>query len=57
MSSIVFFDTETTRNGDKILDIGGCMDDGQQYHHASLERFAVFLEGADFVCGHNTGRQ
>lgn len=31
MSSIVFFDTETTRSGDKILDIGGCMDDGQQY--------------------------
>lgn len=53
MSSIVFFDTETNRNGDKILDIGGCMDDGRQYHNASLERFAVFLEGVDFVCGHN----
>ncbi|MCO6479779.1 MAG: RecQ family ATP-dependent DNA helicase [Phaeodactylibacter sp.] len=53
MASIAFFDTETGRNGKKIFDIGGCRDDGRQFHDASLERFASFLRGADFVCGHN----
>jgi ATP-dependent DNA helicase RecQ len=53
MHSIVFFDTETDRNGKKIYDIGGCMENGGQFHDASIERFALFLQGADFVCGHN----
>ena len=53
MHSIVFFDTETDHGGTKIYDIGGCRDDGGQFHDASLERFARFLQGVDFVCGHN----
>ena len=53
MPSIAFFDTETGRNGKKVFDIGGCRDDGRQFHDASLEGFALFLRGADFVCGHN----
>lgn len=53
MHSIIFFDTETDHSGKKIYDIGGCHDDGRQFHDASLERFALFLQGADFVCGHN----
>lgn len=53
MPSIVFFDTETDRNGKRIHDIGGCLDDGRQFHDVSLERFGLFLRGADFVCGHN----
>ncbi|MBL7792669.1 MAG: RecQ family ATP-dependent DNA helicase [Saprospiraceae bacterium] len=53
MTSIAFFDIETDRNGKKIYDIGGCLDDGRQFHDASLERFALFLQGVDFVCGHN----
>lgn len=53
MHSIAFFDTETDRNGKKIYDIGGCLDDGSQFHDVSLERFASFLRGANFVCGHN----
>ncbi len=53
MTSIAFFDIETDRNGKKIYDIGGYLDDGRQFHDASLERFALFLQGVDFVCGHN----
>lgn len=53
MPSILFFDTEIDNSGKKILDIGGCLADGKQFHDASLERFALFLRGAEFVCGHN----
>lgn len=53
MPSIAFFDTETDRNGKKIYDIGGCFDDGRHIHSASLDQFALFIKGADFVCGHN----
>lgn len=53
MPTIAFFDTETDQKGKKILDIGSCFDDGRQFHDASLDRFAQFLHGADFVCGHN----
>ena len=53
MHSIVFFDTETDHNGKKLHDIGGCTNDGRPFHDASLERFASFLKGAEYVCGHN----
>lgn len=53
MPLIAFIDTETDLDGNKLYDIGGCFDDGRQFHEASLERFALFIRGADFVCGHN----
>lgn len=53
MFSIAFFDIETGHKGKKIFDIGACTDDGRQFHDTSLERFATFLQGADFICGHN----
>lgn len=48
MTSIAFFDIETDRNGKKIYDIGGYLDNGRQFHDASLERFALFLQGVGF---------
>lgn len=53
MPAIAFFDTETSLDGKKISDIGGCYDDGRQFHHPSIEQLAAFLRGADFICGHN----
>lgn len=51
--SIVFIDSEIGVEDRKVLDLGAVRPDGAKFHAASLPQFAAFLEGADFVCGHN----
>lgn len=51
--SIVFFDTETGIDDNKIHDIGAVRKDGAVFHSASKEDFCKFISGSDFVCGHN----
>ncbi|WP_338841916.1 RecQ family ATP-dependent DNA helicase [Flavobacterium ginsenosidimutans] len=51
--SITFIDTEIEPNKGKILDIGAIKQNGNQFHKTSLGDFVQFLQGDDYVCGHN----
>ena len=53
MASIIFFDTEIDPKTGKILDIGAVRDDGVIFHQNSIHDFLGFLQGTEFVCGHN----
>jgi hypothetical protein len=53
MPPITFIDTEIDPNNRKILDIGAVKDDGSLFHQASVGDFTKFVQGVDFVCGHN----
>lgn len=50
---ITFIDTEIEPNNGKILDIGTIKENGSQFHKTSLGDFVQFLQGGDYVCGHN----
>lgn len=51
--NVVFFDTEVSREDNRICDIGAVRDDKGTLHTASITDFCAFSEGADFLCGHN----
>ena len=51
--SIVFIDTEVGVDDHKIHDMGAIRQDGSCFHSASIREFAAFVEGADYLCGHN----
>lgn len=53
MPSIAFIDTEIEPKTGKILDIGSVRDDGSSFHKASVAEFILFLNGTQFICGHN----
>lgn len=53
MKSIAFIDTEIEPKSYKILDIGSVKDDGNFFHSNSINDFAEFLRGTEFICGHN----
>jgi len=53
MNSIAFIDTEIEPQSGKLLDIGSIKDDGNIYHKASVAEFILFLNGTQFICGHN----
>lgn len=53
MKSIAFVDTEIEPQSQKILDIGSIKGDGNSFHSASVTRFIQFLNGTQFICGHN----
>jgi len=53
MKQIAFIDVEvdpTTRN---IRDFDGVKSDGSLFHKGSITEFTRFIEGAQFICGHN----
>jgi ATP-dependent DNA helicase RecQ len=52
-TSIIFIDTEVDTQGKKILDIGAVSGDGKKFHDTSAEGFAKFIEGAEYLAGHN----
>ena len=52
-ASIIFIDTEVDGQGKKILDIGAVSGDGKTFHEASAEGFAKFIEGVEYLVGHN----
>lgn len=37
----------------KITDIGGVKDDGSLFHKDTLVKFIQYLNGTEFICGHN----
>ena len=51
--SIAFIDTEIEPKSGKILDIGSIKDNGSSFHKTSVADFIQFLDGTQFVCGHN----
>jgi ATP-dependent DNA helicase RecQ len=53
MPSIIFIDTEIDPSTSRILDIGALKENGEYFHQNSLTGLTVFLNGADFICGHN----
>jgi ATP-dependent DNA helicase RecQ len=53
MNSIAFIDTEIEPKSGKILDIGGIKDNGSSFHKTSIAEFIQFLNGSQFICGHN----
>jgi ATP-dependent DNA helicase RecQ len=53
MKSIAFIDTEIDQRSQKIVDIGGIKWDGGSYHSNSIDGFKRFLNGTEFLCGHN----
>lgn len=53
MNSIAFVDTEIEPKSGKILDIGSINGDGNSFHSNSISDFIKFLNGTDFICGHN----
>ncbi|MFM9951732.1 MAG: RecQ family ATP-dependent DNA helicase [Saprospiraceae bacterium] len=53
MNSIAFIDTEIEPKSRKILDIGSVKGDGSSFHKTSVAEFMLFLNGTQFICGHN----
>ncbi|TNF47017.1 MAG: DEAD/DEAH box helicase, partial [Bacteroidetes bacterium] len=53
MSSVAFIDTEIEPKSGKILDIGSVRNDGSSFHKSSVAEFIQFLNGTEFICGHN----
>lgn len=53
MNSIAFIDTEINPKSEEVLDIGGIKADGSSFHKASLDEFSRFLDGVQFIGGHN----
>lgn len=53
MNSIAFIDTEVEPMSGKILDIGSVKGDGSSFHKTSIAEFILFLNGTQFICGHN----
>lgn len=53
MNTIAFIDTEIEPKSRIILDIGSVKDDGSYFHKTSLIEFIKFLNGTQFICGHN----
>ncbi len=53
MPVIAFIDTEVDPRTKKVLDAGGIRTDGAEFHSCSNTDIARFIEGADYICGHN----
>ena len=53
MSIVAFIDAEVDPRNGKVLDIGGVRSDGPVFHGSSMADFARFLQGSEYVCGHN----
>lgn len=52
-SLYAFIDTEVGLRDHKVHDIGAVRHDGLVYHGASKIELMKFLDGVDFLCGHN----
>lgn len=53
MKPITFIDTEIDPKSKKILDIGSIKVDGSSFHSNSVENLIKFLQGTEYLCGHN----
>lgn len=53
MKPIAFIDTEIDPKTGKILDIGCIKEDRSSFHSHSTKELIDFLNGAEYICGHN----
>jgi ATP-dependent DNA helicase RecQ len=53
VKSIAFIDAEIEPKSRKVLDIGSIKGDGSLFHQPSVADFIQFLNGTEFICGHN----
>lgn len=53
MNQIAFVDTEINPKSQQILDLGGIRNNGNTFHQNSPKGLAEFLQGVEFICGHN----
>ncbi len=53
MKPIAFFDTEIEPNSGRLLDIGSVKGDGSTFHSNKTAEFIRFLQGSQYLCGHN----
>lgn len=51
--TIAFIDLEIDPKTKKILDIGSVKGNGNSFHKSSPLEFIQFLNGTDYLCGHN----
>ncbi|MCU7549834.1 RecQ family ATP-dependent DNA helicase [Chitinophagaceae bacterium LB-8] len=56
MKTVAFFDLETIPKTSQISDIGCLKADGATFHDISVPKFLEFINGSDFICGHNIFR-
>jgi len=53
VKSIAFVDLEVHATKHTVMDIGATNDRGSVFHARSLSGLAKFLQGHDYLCGHN----
>jgi len=53
MNPITFLDTEIEPKTHKLLDIGAIKSNGSTFHSNAIADFIAFLQGTQFICGHN----
>ena len=53
MNKVLFFDIETTEDGNSLRDIGAVSEDGSSIHTANRNTFASFAADYKYLCGHN----
>ena len=53
MSLLAIVDTEIDPRSGRIVDIGSVKTDGSIFHKSSSAEFSQFLQGVQWVCGHN----
>ena len=52
-SALAYIDTEIDPKSKKILDIGSVKDNGDSFHKCSTSEFIQFINGTNYLCGHN----
>lgn len=53
MKAIAFFDTEIGPDSGRLFDIGCIKSDGSTFHSNHPADFVRFLQGTQYLCGHN----
>lgn len=53
MKKITFIDTEVSVETNRILDIGAVKINGESLHTESISKFRDFINGDEYLCGHN----
>jgi len=53
MKPITFIDVEVEPKSGRVIDIGSIKGDGGSFHSGSVAGFIEFLQGAQYICGHN----
>ena len=53
MKAIAFFDTEIGPDSGRLFDIGCIKSDGSTFHSNYPAEFFRFLQGSQYLCGHN----